>query len=59
MQHVNYKGRPQERLARYRPIRVSVIGGKSGRAISIPDPNVSRSRMTAVTYLLGEKSRKL
>ena len=59
MQHANYKGRSQERLARYRSIRVSVIGRKSGRAISIPDPNVSRSRMTAVTYLFGQKSRTL
>ena len=40
-------------------IKISVIGRKSGQTISIPDPNVSRSKMTDVTYLLDQKSRKL
>jgi hypothetical protein len=32
----NPKGALKERLARYRQIKISVIGRKSGRAISIP-----------------------
>jgi hypothetical protein len=59
MQHANYKGRSQERLVRYRPIRVSAIGGKSGGQSRFPIQTSVGSRMTAVTYLLGQKSRTL
>jgi hypothetical protein len=50
----------KECRAVYRQIRVNVIGRRlAGRAISTPDPNVSRPKITDVTYLLGQKSRTL
>jgi hypothetical protein len=49
----------KKRLARYRQIRVSVIGRAPRRAISPPDPSVNRPKITDVIYLLGQKSRTL